>query len=373
MKLTQQQSVLSLVLISILLTACSKPHDDGHYETAVTQHASIDTSVASMVEQAADATAPNELTTNLQSQTAQSQESPQVLSQTIAEQSENSALAQKPLVIKGDLNFEVDNVRQTVNYIQALVKSHSGYIASENIQNEQGRSERITIGNGQFKEIIQYTPTAHLSVRVPNKELGAFLQNLQTRVVFLITSDMNAKDASLDIKKAQLEAQIAQLKAQTLNNIDSQGQSAGVMNAKVAIAESTALARLEAAYAELSQQAVADEVAYSTVQLNIFEQPKLHTRTIDSIKSRVASERRGSFSGRLKDNLAIGWSYALEFVLVLAKFWVFLVMFGFVLFGIPKIIKLIKRKKTKNSNTPPPIYVPANPHNHQDDNANSQS
>lgn len=368
-----KQTALSLALFSILLTACSKPHDDSHYETHENiQYASVATN-ATQAEQATDAAAINEpsaspQTTQPQTQTDQTQE----LSQTIAEQSQNSVLVQKPLIIKGDLRFEVDSVRQTVNYIQALTNSHSGYIASETIQNEQGRTERVMIGDGQFKEIVQYTPTAHLSVRVPNKELGAFLQNLQTRVVFLVTSDMNAKDASLDIKKAQLEAQIAQLKAQALNNIDSQGQSAGVMNAKVTIAESTALARLEAAYAELSEKAVADEVAYATVHLNIFEQPKLHTYTIDSIKSRVASERRGSFSGRLKDNLAIGWSYALEFVLVLARFWVFLAVLGFVLFGIPKIIKFSKRKKANTTN-PPPIYVPANPNNNQNNPPNSQS
>lgn len=350
---TAQKTVLTLLMIATLLSACSKADrpakSDAYASEAVAQSVAVaemsapqQSVVLSEISQEANA-----LTTPADNQALPAVAEPQ------------DPLDNKPLVIKGELQFEVDNVQQTARYIQALVKSHSGYIASETIHNTKGQTETIAVGDGKVREITEYTPNASITVRVPNDQLPAFLQNLETRVAFLHHSTLNAKDASLEIQKSQLEQQIADLKAKSLDNISTTAQNAGAMHAQIAVAEQTALARLEALHAKLSEQAMQDEVAFATVQLFFSEHTKLHTRTIENLASRLAQEKRGHFGTRLKDNFAVGWSWAVESLLLITRLWVV----GFVLIGLWLGKKLWKkqreRRAKKLSEKRPPIYVPA--------------
>lgn len=279
----------------------------------------------------------------------------------------NPTLAHKKLIVNGSLRFEVADVRQTASYIQVLAGSHGGYVASESIHNELGRSEEVAIGDGKFRQMTEYTPTASLTVRIPKKEVTTFLQNLQTRIEFLIESNMDAKDASLEVKKAQLEAQIAALKVSKLDRLDDgNAHSANAINAQVAVVDKTAETQLNQMHAQLSEQAIEDQVALATLRLDFFEHKKLHLRTTASLESQLNKEKRANFSGRLKANLSVGWAYAVELFLWLTKLWVVALVVGFVWFGLPKLITLIKARQKDKPTNRPVIHVPANPPKNDD-------
>lgn len=278
----------------------------------------------------------------------------------------NPALANKKLIVNGSLHFEVADVRQTASYIQALSGSHGGYVASESIRNEQGRSEEVAIGDGKFRQMTEYTPTASLTVRIPKKEVNAFLQNLQTRIEFLIASDMDAKDASLEVKKAQLEAQISALKVSKLDRLNDTAQTPNGIQAQINVVDKTTETQLTQLHAQLSEQAIEDQVELATLRLDFFEHKKLHLRTTASLESQLAKEKRANFSGRLKASLSVGWSYALELFLLVAKLWVFALVVGFLWFGLPKFWHWFRHRAKNKPNARPVIHVPANPSNNNE-------
>lgn len=365
-----KKTALSVACLTVLLSACSKPvgvEENNITSTTSTQSQSIQSaSVAAM-------DTPNETATPVVVPIGATPEpapvvqpkrpnQPQAEPSALDTELTNPALANKKLIINGSLNFEVADVRQTASYIQVLAGSHGGYVASESVHNERGRTEEVAIGDGKFRQMTEYTPTASLTVRIPKKEVNAFLQNLQTRIEFLIESSMDAKDASLEVKKAQLEAQISALKVSKLERLDDGVATApNAINSRLNVAEKTAETQLSELYAKLSEQAIEDQVELATLRLDFFEHTKLHLRTTASLDSQLNKEKRANFSGRLKANLSVGWYYALEILLGLAKLWVFVLLIGFVWFGLPKLFGFIKARKTKNNNTRPVIHVPANP------------
>lgn len=372
-----QKTALSVACLALLLSACSKPAES---PATITQADLAADAVAAgtLTNPIVDdvATLPTPLVTPINQESPtnprrQNQQAVQSPAQPPQDETTSPALVNKQLIVSSSLNFEVADVRQTASYIQVLAGSHGGYVASESIQNERGRTEEIAIGDGRFRQMTEYTPTASLTVRIPKKEVNAFLQHLQTRIEFLIASSMDAKDASLEVKKAQLESQISALKASKLDRLEHTAQTPNAINTQLLVAEKTAETQLSEMHAKLSEQAIEDQVALATLKLDFFEHTKLHLRTTASLDSQLAKEKRANFSGRLKANLAMGWFYALEVFLGLARLWVFGLLAGLVWFGVPRLWRFIKNRKTKSAHTRPVIHVPANPtaneppkHNH---------
>jgi hypothetical protein len=102
----------------------------------------------------------------------------------------------RTIIKTANLSLVVDDVRQTVDQVNSLVKTHNGLVVSSNIAESQYQ-------DGGAK--------AYLSLRVPVTQLEDTLTQLRKLAIKVTQDSMNADDRTK--QKVDLEARIKNLKA----------------------------------------------------------------------------------------------------------------------------------------------------------------
>ena len=242
----------------------------------------------------------------------------------LTQQDANAALENKQLVVTAQAEFEVVNVRQTVQRIEQLTLSLGGYVADSQVSNRTEQERRFAAGNQQQKIVTAYVQSGIMTLRIPKAQISNFLQQLQQQIVFLNQSQMSAKDITLDIQKADIEARIQALKAQAIEH-SADGAASRV---KLDAATEAALAEQQKLYAEIEAKALHEQVELSTVQLQFSQPLRVRTQIMPDVEQVLERESRGYFWNKLWHNLANGWDYFIGFVLWLAQAWLFLLFLG---------------------------------------------
>lgn len=308
-----QRFFIASLCIALSLVACSKK--EGDYAADRTEPTAATSDIA----------ASSVTVTSLASAPASSTDNLTLGNNIVNQQQTNATFANKKMVVSAKANFQVKDVQQSANQIEALAQQQGGYVATSEISNNARGRNSYPIGNYQRKELISYTRTATMLVRVPKTQVGAFLQQLQQYIAFLDSSQFSAKDVTLDIQKAQVEAQIQALKTAQINE---QKADKATQSGNIDIANQAALSRQEQLYADLQRQQLEDEVSLSTIELSFYQPEKIREQIVEDIDGKMQSEKSVNFLPRLSDNLKAGWLYLVEFLLFLSQFWSFILAFG---------------------------------------------
>lgn len=365
---TSTHTLLACIVTAILstqLAACSKKEEASYSANEQAQSSpavASSTAMTTTTAVTATATSSNDVA-SIPASAANGNNNALTLGNSITNQQQtNTVFANKKMVVTANANFQVKDVQQTANQIEAIARQHGGYVANSEIGNNDSRKHSYPIGNYQRKELTSYSRHATMLVRVPKAQVGEFLQQLQQLIAFLDNSQFNAKDVTLDIQKAQVEAQIQALKAAQLSEQKADKTTeAGNMD----VANQTALSRQQQLYADLQRQQLEDEVNLSTIQLNFYQPEKIREQIVEDIDGKMQGEKSVNFLPRLTDNLKAGWLYLVEFVLFLSQFWSLLLGFGLLWWAWRWLLKRLPKQRPTLSKS---IYrqTPSEPTNDSD-------
>jgi hypothetical protein len=207
-----------------------------------------------------------------------------------------------------DIKCRVNNVFETTTGLERLVTRLDGAITESHIENELFRTKELAYKNDSLKKIQIYTPTAHLTLRIPEKYLDSVVNELAQIARFISYRTLRQTDVTL------------QYLSNTLRNKSEAGSQISIAN--------TEMDKLELLqYKEARQQKnidrrlenlqISDNVRYATLTVMLF-QPTL---TDISVQINPEAVTRTGFWEDLGASLLSGTEALKSVTLLILSIW----------------------------------------------------
>lgn len=287
------QKSLTLIVLIGLLSACSPAPHDAEY---------ADMASSPMAEVAGDSTEPT-----LQSH--------------ITDQHEQAHLADRQFIINANADFSVQDVVKSMETLETLTLRMGGYVQKSHVYNQTTDTQSYPIGNEQLKVLTQFVRHGQMIVRIPKANVGEFLKGVQGQVVFLESQSFSTTDVALDLQREKLHAQIETQKQAKLAELSA--TNTDDLADKSAHVDDIISSKYRQALAELDRQALAEQVAFSTIELNFHQNPEIFESVMPNTHAHITKDQRHNFGHQFRQNLGHGWQYFLQFILWLANLWAF--------------------------------------------------
>lgn len=195
--------------------------------------------------------------------------------------------------------------------------AQGGFVVKNAISAQTGAVQRRPMGEGMLLELAEYTVRGQLTVRVPSDKTQAFLRTIVNQMEFLDRRDFDAMDAQFQLLRQQLAYQRAQEAQQNLGQAVQDGGKLGQKADAIAAQTDAKAGRDEALVA---QKEFEDRVEFSTINLSIYQSPKIRRTELTDVEA-VFEQNSPGFFARLGNSLSVGWHGALNLLVELAKLW----------------------------------------------------
>lgn len=225
--------------------------------------------------------------------------------------------AQRKFIRTAQANFRVKDVYEAALAIEDAVAAQGGFVTGNEITADVQDVTRQSIGDGKLVELAEYTVRGELTVRVPSDKTQPFLRSIAKYMEFLDRRNFAAVDAQFELLRQQLAYQRNQEAQQELGQAKDEGGKLG-QKAEVISARNEAKSGRDEAL--IAQKEFQDRVEFATLNLSLYQLPKLRRTEMTDMQAAVRDNGPGFFS-QLGDSLHTGWLVLLQIVVVLAGMW----------------------------------------------------
>lgn len=225
--------------------------------------------------------------------------------------------ARRKFIRNAQAEFKVADVYRSALAIEDAVAAQGGFVVKNAINAQTGAVQRRPMGEGMLLELAEYTVRGQLTVRVPSDKTQAFLRTIVNQMEFLDRRDFDAMDAQFQLLRQQLAYQRAQEAQQNLGQAVQDGGKLG-QKADAIAAQADAKARRDEAL--VAQKEFEDRVEFSTINLSLYQSPKIRRTELTDVEA-VFEQNSPGFFARLGSSLSVGWHGALNMLIELAKLW----------------------------------------------------
>jgi hypothetical protein len=227
-------------------------------------------------------------------------------------------------------SFRVKEVYAATMAIEDAVAGQGGFVLRNDIQAQTLRAVSHPVGDGKRLQLTEYTMRGSLVVRVPSDRTQAFLREIAPQMAFLDQRSMEAADAQFQILRQQLAWQREQQTQQALGNAVSAGDR---LDRKAEVIAAQGGAKLQRDEALIQQKEFEDRVAFSTIELSLYQSPKVErNESVDT--DAMFDSHRPSFFVRLGEALRTGWYVVLDVFVALMHVWPLWLLGGLGLWGL---------------------------------------
>jgi hypothetical protein len=237
-------------------------------------------------------------------------------------------LPDRKFIRTSDMKFRVKDVRDATTQIENITRQHNGFVTYTDLKSNIENQETIQKSMDSSLESIRYSVVNDITLRVPNATLDSTMAAIATLVDYMDYRVIKADDVALQIKSNQkAQARALRHDARIAQAVDTRK---GKIHEAVDAVETSAEQQRMADDAELSNLSLADQVAYSTVSLSIYQRTETKYWSIANPDSKVMKSGMGI---RIWDAIKTGW-YIMEDIFVgILNLW-FLVVLGIIGFWI---------------------------------------
>lgn len=225
--------------------------------------------------------------------------------------------AQRKFIRTAQANFRVKDVYGAALAIEDAVAAQGGFVTGNEITADVQDTTRQSIGGGKLVELAEYTVRGELTVRVPSDKTQVFLRSIARHMEFLDRRNFAATDAQFELLRQQLAYQRNQEAQQELGQVKDEG---GKLGQKATVISARNEAKSGRDEALIAQKEFEDRVEFATLNLSLYQLPKLRRTEMIDMEAAVRDNGPGFFS-RLGESLHAGWFVLLEVGLVLAGLW----------------------------------------------------
>ena len=225
--------------------------------------------------------------------------------------------AQRKFIRTAKSEFRVKDVYGSAMAIEDAAAEQGGFVIANHISAQTDDVRRIAAGDGKLVELAEYTTRGTMTVRVPSDRTQAFLRAIAAQMEFLDDRDFQANDVQLQILRQQLAWQRQQLVQQSLGQVAADSGRTD-RRADAVVQRGDAIAQRDEAL--LQQKEFEDKVDFSTIELSLYQLPKVRrTEMVDA--EALFRQNRAGFFPRLGESLLVGWNGVLDLVVALSTIW----------------------------------------------------
>jgi hypothetical protein len=221
-----------------------------------------------------------------------------------------------------DLNMEVENVYKSTQKIEMKIAELGGFVTQSNLESEVLSEKTFPIDVDSAYQVKNYIVNNKMILRIPSRELGSFLNSLNSEMKFLYFRNISAEDVSINFIVSEMEKERLQTTNQKLDQINEEGGKVkDKMNVVETIDRNNSQKNLQK-YSDLKMQ---DEIAFSTVNLYISEKEKVSQTKI--INAQHFDEKfHPKFAYRANNAIQDGFYLFQSICIGLLYFWPFLII-----------------------------------------------
>lgn len=225
--------------------------------------------------------------------------------------------AQRKFIRTARAQFRVADVYRSALAIEDVAAAQGGFVTRNDISAQTGAVQRRPMGEGKLLELAEYTVHGEVAVRVPSDKTQEFLRAIVDQMEFLDSRNFEAMDAQFQLLRQQLAYQRSQETQQELGVATAQG---GRLSHKAEAIGARSDAKLARDEALVAQKEFEDRVAFSTIQLSLYQSPRIRKTELADVEAVFEANSPGFFA-RLGSSLSVGWHGALNLLVELAKLW----------------------------------------------------
>ena len=259
-------------------------------------------------------------------------DSTSVVSSSAAVENKNS---NRKFVRTADVKFKVKNVAKSTYAIEDATTKFGGFVTYTNLQSNIHNEDRTKVSQDSTLVTTKYKVDNNITIRVPNTKMDTVIKTIAKQIHFLDYRIIKADDVSLQMLSNELAQKRSNSSEKRLENaIDSKGKKLN----QVVKAEETLDAKKEQNDAsKLQNLSLQDQVNFSTLTLNIYQDESIKQEMVANEKS--INAYRPNIGLQIWDSVKTGWfmlEHIISFVVVLWPF----VLIGFLgFFGYKKFLK----------------------------------
>ena len=259
-------------------------------------------------------------------------DSTSVISSSAAVENKNS---NRQFVRTADVKFKVKNVAKSTYAIEDATTKFGGFVTYTNLQSNIHSEDRTKVSQDSTLVTTKYKVDNNITIRVPNTKMDTAIKTIAKQIHFLDYRIIKADDVSLQMLSNELTQKRSNSSEKRLENaIDSKGKKLN----QVVKAEETLDAKKEQNDAsKLQNLSLQDQVNFSTLTLNIYQNESIKQEMVANEKS--INAYRPNIGLQIWDSVKTGWfmlENIISFVIVLWPF----ALIGFLgFFGYKKYLK----------------------------------
>ena len=260
-------------------------------------------------------------------------DSTSVVSSSAAVENKNS---NRKFVRTADVKFKVKNVAKSTNAIEDATTKFGGFVTYTNLQSNIHSEDRTKVSQDSTLVTTKYKVDNNITIRVPNTKMDTVIKTIAKQVHFLDYRIIKADDVSLQMLSNELAQKRSNSSEKRLANaIDSKGKK---LNQVVKAEETLDAKKEQNDVSKLQNLSLQDQVNFSTLTLNIYQDESIKQEMIANEKS--INAYRPNIGLQIWDSIKTGWfilEHIVSFVVVLWPF----VLIGFLGFLVYK--KFLKK------------------------------
>ena len=225
--------------------------------------------------------------------------------------------AQRKFIRTAKSEFRVKDVYSSAMAIEDAAAEQGGFVINNHINAQTDDVRRVAAGDGKLVELAEYTMRGTMTVRVPSDRTQAFLRAIAAQMEFLDDRDFQANDVQLQILRQQLAWQRQQVVQQSLGQVAADDGRTD-RRADVVVQRGEAIEQRDESL--LQQKDFEDKVEFSTIELSLYQLPKVRRTEMTDVDALFRQNRAGFFP-RLGESLMVGWNGVLDLVVALSAIW----------------------------------------------------
>ena len=259
-------------------------------------------------------------------------DSTSVISSSAAVENKNS---NRKFVRTADVKFKVKNVAKSTYAIEDATTKFGGFVTYTNLQSNIHSEDRTKVSQDSTLVTTKYKVDNNITIRVPNTKMDTVIKTIAKQIHFLDYRIIKADDVSLQMLSNELAQKRSNSSEKRLENaIDSKGKKLN----QVVKAEETLDAKKEQNDAsKLQNLSLQDQVNFSTLTLNIYQDESIKQEMVANEKS--INAYRPNIGLQIWDSVKTGWFMLEHIISFLVVLWPF-ALIGFLGFlGYKKFLK----------------------------------
>jgi hypothetical protein len=255
---------------------------------------------------------------------------------------EDGKLEGRKFIRTAELKFKVESVVNATYEIENITRRFGGFVTNTFLKSDIEHKTTTALTRDSSLESTHYSVVNNMTIRVPNTQLDTTLKSIAVLIDYLDYRIIKVDDVSLNLLENQMtQNRVARNEQRLTNAINNRGKKL----AETTAAEELLLRKQEQSDdAKMANLRMQDNIAYSTITLNIYQRLAIKRELIANDKTIDAYEP--GFGSRIADAFKTGY-YMLETIIIcIISIWSWILLGVVGYFGYTKFAQFRQKSRT---------------------------